>query len=108
VYEDYSPQQVAELLGQDGIQLVDVRERTEWDAGRIAGAVHIPLGELATHVESIDRERRVVFYCRTGARSAMAAEALDTAGYEAHNMAGGLVEWAGAGLALEPDDGYVA
>jgi rhodanese-related sulfurtransferase len=38
----------------------------------------------------------------------MAAEALDTLGYDAHNMAGGLVEWAGAGLALEPDDGYVA
>jgi rhodanese-related sulfurtransferase len=108
VHEDYSPQQVKELLEDDDVLLIDVREHNEWDAGRIAGALHIPLGELSLRAAEIDPSRRVVFYCRTGARSAMAAEALDTAGYDAHNMAGGLVEWAAAGLALEPDDGYVA
>lgn len=106
--EDYSPQQVADLLRSGPLQLIDVREPEEWDAGRIAGARHIPLGDLPTHVEEIDRGREVVFYCRTGARSGMAAEALQTAGYEAHNMAGGLVDWAAAGLPLEPDDGRVA
>jgi rhodanese-related sulfurtransferase len=50
----------------------------------------------------------VVLYCRSGARSAMAADALRGVGFDAHNMLGGLLEWDAAGLPLEPDDGYVA
>ena len=108
MYEDFTPQQVAGLLEHAEIQLIDVREHHEREAGHIAGSQHIPLAELPLHVGAIDRDRKVVFYCRTGARSAMAAEALDVAGYDAHNMAGGLVEWTAAGLGLEPEDGYVA
>jgi rhodanese-related sulfurtransferase len=105
---DYSPQQVAKLLQDREIQLIDVREPREWEAGRIAGARHLPLGELATQAQSIDRQRAVVFYCRSGVRSAMATEALAGAGWDAHNMAGGLLDWAAAGLPLEPADGHVA
>ena len=50
----------------------------------------------------------MVFYCRSGARSAMATEAFTQAGFDAHNMVGGLLEWAAAGLPLEPADGHVA
>jgi rhodanese-related sulfurtransferase len=50
----------------------------------------------------------VVFYCRSGSRSAMATEAFRGAGFDAHNMVGGLLEWNAAGLPLEPADGYVA
>jgi rhodanese-related sulfurtransferase len=50
----------------------------------------------------------VVFYCRSGSRSAMATEAFRGAGFNAHNMVGGLLEWNAAGLPLEPADGYVA
>jgi rhodanese-related sulfurtransferase len=49
-----------------------------------------------------------VFYCRSGSRSAMAAQAFSGAGWDAHNMSGGLLEWSSAGLPIEPDDGYVA
>ena len=62
----------------------------------------------AGEVDSIDRERPVVFYCRSGSRSAMATEAFRGAGFNAHNMVGGLLEWNAAGLPLEPADGYVA
>ena len=106
--EDYTPREVAELLERSDVQLLDVREPEEWDAGRIAGAVHIPLGELATALEAIDAERPVVIYCRSGSRSAMAAEALRGAGYDAHNMLEGLLGWQGDGLELEPADGHVA
>ncbi len=106
--EDYSPQQVAELLGRDAIQLIDVRENHEREAGRIAGSLHIRLMDLPTSAEAIDRDRPVVFYCRSGARSGMATEALARAGYDAHNMAGGLLDWDAAGLPLEPGGGYVA
>ena len=105
---DYTPQEVAELLGRGDIQLVDVRQGYEHEAGHIAGGRHVELAELAAAAGTIDRDRPVVFYCRSGSRSAMAAEAFSGAGYDAHNMAGGLLEWEAAGLPLEPEDGQVA
>ena len=106
--EDYTPQQVAELMAQGEIQLIDVRQPEEHDAGRIAGDRLVVLSDLASEVDSIDRERPVVFYCRSGSRSAMATEAFRGAGFNAHNMLGGLLEWNAAGLPLEPADGHVA
>ena len=105
---DYTPQQVTELLAQGQIQLIDVRQPEEREAGRIAGDRFIELSQLAAEVDSIDRDRPVVFYCRSGARSAMAAEAFLGAGFDAHNMIGGLLEWDAAGLPLDPPNGYVA
>ena len=105
---DYTPQQVAEQLQRGEIQLIDVREIYEHEAGRIAGDRLVVLTELAAQAESIDRDRPVVFYCRSGSRSAMATEAFRGAGYDAHNMEGGLLDWAAAGLPLEPDGGHVA
>jgi rhodanese-related sulfurtransferase len=108
VQSGYSPTQVADLLASDSIQVIDVRERYEYEQGRIAGSRLVGLTELAAQAETIDRDRPVVFYCRTGSRSAMATEAFRGAGYDAHNMAGGLLEWHAAGLPLEPADGAVA
>jgi rhodanese-related sulfurtransferase len=105
---DYTPQQVVELLARDEVQLIDVRQAHEHAAGRIAGGRLVELGELAARAETIDREQPVIFYCRSGSRSAMASDAFRTAGFDAHNMAGGLLEWHAAGLPLEPADGYVA
>jgi len=104
----YTPQQVAELLATDDIQLIDVRERHEHDAGRIAGCRLIELHELGLHAATIDRDRPVVVYCRMGLRSEMAAVALRNAGWDAFNMVGGMLEWHAAGLPLEPASGYVA
>ncbi len=105
---DLSPAEVAGRLSAPGLQLIDVREPEEWEAGRIAGARLLPLGELAAAAESIDRAMPVVFVCRSGTRSAMASEAFAAAGYDAHNLDGGLQAWAAAGLPLEPGDGHVA
>jgi rhodanese-related sulfurtransferase len=105
---DYTPQQVSELLAKGQIQLIDVREPYEVEAGRIAGARHVALAELAARADTLERDQPIVFYCRSGARSAMATEAFRGAGFDAHNMAGGLLEWDAAGLPLEPSDGRVA
>lgn len=104
----YTPRQVAELLARDEIQLVDVRQPHEHEAGRVAGDRLVELGELAARVDEIDRARPVVFYCRSGGRSAMATQAFRQAGFEAYNMSGGLLDWEASGLPLEPADGYVA
>ena len=106
---DYTPQQVAELLHDSGdVQLIDVREPYEHEAGRIAGDRLIELGRLSQEAGSIDPARPVIFYCRTGGRSAMASQAFAQAGFDAHNLLGGLVAWSEAGLPLDPDGGRVA
>lgn len=98
----------AQKLIEDGAQLVDVRAAHEWEAGRIAGATHLPLDELAGRTGEIDPERPVVLYCRGGNRSTMAAEALAAAGFDAAKLSEGIVGWAEAGLPLDPEEGYVA
>jgi rhodanese-related sulfurtransferase len=105
---DVQPDEVRRLHRAGEIQLVDVREPYEWEAGRVDGARHIELERLASKADSIDRERPVVFYCRVGARSGMAASAFRRAGYQAYSMDGGITAWHARGLPLEPDDGEVA
>ena len=105
---ELAPDRVAELLAEGGAQVIDVREPYEREAGRIPGTTHIELERLASQAESISRETPVVFYCRVGARSGMAAQAFRTAGYQAFNLTGGITAWHDAGLPLEPEDGRVA
>jgi rhodanese-related sulfurtransferase len=105
--KEISREQAQNLVGE-GAQLVDVRAGHEWEAGRIAGATHLPLAELAQRAGEIDQDRPVVLYCRGGNRSTMAAAALADAGYDAAKLSEGIVGWAEADLPLEPEDGYVA
>lgn len=106
---EIEPEQVAAWLaeGRD-VQVIDVREAYEREAGYMEGSRHVELERLASQAESIDRERPVVFYCRLGARSAMAAQAFRGSGYEAFSMRGGLTLWHEQQRPLTPDDGYVA
>jgi hydroxyacylglutathione hydrolase/adenylyltransferase/sulfurtransferase len=105
---DVSVDKVAEMRSAGDIQLVDVREPYEWEAGRIPGARHVELERVASQAPTIDRDRPVVFYCRLGARSGLAANAVRRAGYDAYSMDGGITAWADRGLPLEPEDGAVA
>ena len=106
--QELSARQLADLLNDRDVQLVDVREPYEHEAGRIAGDVHIELERLPTEAGSLDRERTLVFYCRTGSRSALATDAFAAAGFDAHNLSGGLTDWVQQGLPIEPADGRVA
>jgi rhodanese-related sulfurtransferase len=98
----------ARKLIEEGAQLIDVRAEHEWEAGRIAGATHLPLAELVGRTGEIEKDRPVVLYCRGGNRSTMAAEALAGVGYDAVKLSEGIVGWEEADLPLEPEDGYVA
>jgi rhodanese-related sulfurtransferase len=105
---ELDPERVKELLDRDAIELVDVREQYEWDAGRIPGARHIELERVAGRADELPRDRPIVFQCRLGARSAMVTEAFRASGFEAYNLTGGLRAWAERGLPLDPPDGTVA
>jgi rhodanese-related sulfurtransferase len=98
----------ARKMLDEGAQLVDVRADHEWEAGRIAGAKHVPLPELPQRTDEIEQDRPVVVYCRGGNRSSMAAAALTDAGYEAVKLSEGIVGWDKDDLPLEPESGYVA
>ena len=103
---ELEPAQADELI-ESGAELIDVRRPYEYEGGHLAGARNVEMNELSAAADSISRERPVLFYCRTGDRSGMAAQAFREAGYDAYNLAGGIVAWAGAGRSLEPDSGGV-
>ena len=88
----------------EGMAVLDVREQEEWDAGHVAGATHIPLGELPARIDELPEEDLLVV-CRSGGRSARATAWLNHSGFEARNLAGGLVDWERGGLPLATDDG---
>ncbi|WP_026543536.1 rhodanese-like domain-containing protein [Arthrobacter sp. 35/47] len=79
-------------------QILDVREDFEVAQGTIPGAVHIPLGDLGARLSELDRTVPVIAICRSGNRSATAADALNQAGFTADTMAGGMTAWQEAGL----------
>ena len=106
---EVDPEQVAQWRADDPqLQLIDVREPYEHAAGHIADALHIELAQLSGRAGEVDRERPVVFYCRVGARSLMAAQAFRGSGFQAHSMSGGLQRWAAEDRPLSPADGVVA
>jgi len=106
---DIDPEQLAEWMSAEpDLQVIDVREPYEREAGYIEGSRHIPLVELSARAAEIERERPVVFYCRVGARSDMAAQAFRANGANALSMRGGLVRWASENRPLSPEGGVVA
>jgi hydroxyacylglutathione hydrolase/adenylyltransferase/sulfurtransferase len=105
---EITPEEAERRVREGTAVIIDIREQYEWDAGRIAGARHIEIERLASKAPTIDKDTSVVFQCRAGARSLMAAQAFRRAGYDAYSMAGGLEEWHRAGFPLEPEDGTVA
>lgn len=94
----------SQLASEDRPQLVDVREQAEFAGGRIAGARLLPLGEVERRAAELDRARTVVCVCRSGKRSAQAAEKLAALGFtHVQQLDGGLLAWEQAGLPLEKD-----
>ena len=86
-------------------QVVDVRYPNEWEAGHIDGAVHIPGDSIFDRVGELDPTRPVVTVCRSGDRSAEAAEDLAGEGFDVQNLEGGMDAWVAQGLPIRTDDG---
>jgi len=88
------------------IQLVDVREPYEWEAGRVEGAIHIPVNVIMSGAGGdLDKDKPVAVICRTGNRSELATMMLQARGFDAHNVEGGMEAWEAAGLPFEAADG---
>ena len=88
----------ARALIDAGALLLDVRESYEWAEGHAPDALHVPMSELNARADEIDRDRTVVCMCHVGQRSAVVADALTRAGWDAVNLAGGMEAWQQSGL----------
>ena len=94
-----------------GVMILDVREPGEWAAGHIPGALHVPRGMLEAKADLeyagreprlADRSQEIVIHCASGARSALAADALQQMGFtNVSSMAGGFVAWSEKALPTE-------
>ena len=88
------PAALAPRLAAGDVTLVDVRNRSEWEAGHLPHAHHIPLGHLAARLAEIPRDRPIVVQCQSGARSAIAASHLQRLGVvDVHDLLGGFQRW---------------
>jgi rhodanese-related sulfurtransferase len=103
---DTKPVKIERAVKQltDGAQLLDVRTKEEWNEGHIKGATLVTVTEegfLDKAKAALDSKKPVVVYCRSGKRSAMAAEQLRTAGFTVYDLDGGITAWTAAGKPVE-------
>ena len=97
---EVDPTEVHELRARNGSEpdfvIVDVREQAEWDQGHIPGAIHIPRSYLESRFENFvpERDKKIVLYCKSGARSAEALAVVKNAGFaDAVHVGGGVLSW---------------
>jgi rhodanese-related sulfurtransferase len=94
-YAEVAPKEVkARIARGEDVFLLDVREPGEVEAWSYPIGVNIPLGQLGDRLEELPRDTTIVVACHVGARSAVAAKALNDAGWDAENLTGGAVAWA--------------
>ncbi|GAC1438533.1 MAG: molybdopterin-synthase adenylyltransferase MoeB [Solirubrobacteraceae bacterium] len=102
--DEVDPSAVHELLG-NGVAIIDVRETDEFARGHLPGATHVPRGYLESRIDGVvpDRSQRVVLYCASGQRSALAANTLlRELGYEnVESMTGGYTLWKDRGYEVD-------
>jgi rhodanese-related sulfurtransferase len=80
---------------------VDVRERHEYAAGHVGGALAIPMGQLPSRVHELDQSKPVYVICANGNRSLAMTDVLRAAGFHAWSVAGGTSAWARSGRPVE-------
>jgi len=78
--------------GED-LTLLDVREDWELGVASVPGVLHIPMGDVADRVGELDKSKEVVVLCRSGRRSLEVARFLQQNGFNAVNLAGGILAW---------------
>lgn len=92
-----SPEEAREYLTNSNYQFIDVRTDDEYDSGHIPNSIHIPLHEIQDRMSEIDslKNKNIIAYCRSGARSSKATKILVKAGFDVLNLSGGVLSWKG-------------
>ncbi len=81
------------------VQIIDVREPTEYNSGHIENSTNIPLSCLLNEIDQFDFSKEMIMVCRAGVRSRLACEQLIAEGYnfDLFNLEGGVIAWENAG-----------
>ena len=92
-----SPDEAREYLTDSNYQFIDVRTDSEYDSGHIQNSIHIPLHEIQDRMSEIGslKNKNIIAYCRSGARSSKATKILVEAGFDVLNLSGGVLSWKG-------------
>ncbi len=90
---ELTPEEVKALKDKEDIVLLDVRSPAEHAEVSIPGSLLIPLEQLPLRMSELPKDKKIVVYCRSGNRSAMATYILRSRGFEAYNMMGGIINW---------------
>ena len=92
-----SPEEAREYLNDSNYQFIDVRTDSEYDSGHIPNSIHIPLHQIQDRMSEIDslKNKNIIAYCRSGARSSKATKILVEAGFDVLNLSGGVLSWKG-------------
>ncbi|MCE3278760.1 MAG: Rhodanese-like protein [Bacteroidetes bacterium] len=89
------------LLKDKDLEIIDVRNATEFNAGHIAGAKHVFVGTILDNLDKISKDKKVVIHCQSGARAAIAYSLLAKKGYKnVSNYSGGMSEWINEGNSI--------
>ena len=99
--KEISVLEAAQLVSEERAVLLDVREPDEWRTVRATEALHIPMRQLSISTDQLPATGIIACICHVGHRSAVVAEALVGAGYDAVNVAGGMDAWQAAGLPVD-------
>lgn len=95
-FTDMNVNQFAKFISEDGIQLLDVRTPEEYNEGHLKDAININVFDddfIDQASKILDKNKPVAVYCRSGKRSADAAEKLASKGYKVTNLLGGIMAW---------------
>lgn len=92
-----SSDEAREYLTDSNYQFIDVRTDGEYDSGHIPNSMHIPLHQIQDRMSEIDslKNKNIIAYCRSGARSSKATKILVEAGFDVLNLSGGVLSWKG-------------
>jgi rhodanese-related sulfurtransferase len=95
-YKNVSVNEAEKLIAEEKVEVIDVRTQEEFASGHIPGAKSLPLQEIESRMDELDKEKAYLIVCRSGNRSAQASEMLVKEGFQhIYNMAGGMNEWKG-------------
>jgi rhodanese-related sulfurtransferase len=103
-YQDLNAKQFNEMIQKEkDVIILDVRTPQEYHEGHISNAINIPVQILGQQLDKLNnfKDKKILVYCRSGHRSAIASQILDRAGFKnVYNLKGGIFEWKASGLPL--------
>ncbi len=98
-----TPQQVSNLMNKESAVVIDIREKGEYTAGHIVGAIHIPHAKMVSRIAELEKykDRPIVLTCKYGQHAGATSKLLTTAGFEqVYKLGGGIAEWQNSQMPL--------